>query len=34
VAPAGTHTITIPDGLYSVVALSSYLSSQFVNLEE
>ena len=32
VAPAGTHTITIPDGLYSVAALTSYLSSQFVNL--
>src|SRR5690348_4799178 len=32
VAPAGTHTITIPDGLYSVAVLSSYLSSQFVNL--
>jgi len=31
VAPAGTHTITIPEGLYSVAALSSYLSSQFVN---
>jgi len=32
VAPAGTHSITIPDGLYSVAALDSYLSSQFVNL--
>ena len=32
VAPAGTHSITIPDGLYSVAALNSYLSSQFVNL--
>lgn len=32
VAPAGTHSITIPDGLYSVQALNSYLSSQFVNL--
>jgi len=31
VAPAGTHSITIPDGLYSVAALGSYLSSQFVN---
>ena len=32
VAPSGTHTLTIPDGLYSVAALTSYLSSQFVNL--
>lgn len=32
VAPAGTHSITIPDGLYSVEALNTYLSSQYVNL--
>ena len=28
----GTYTIAIPDGLYSVPFLNSYLSSQFVNL--
>jgi len=32
VAPAGTYTITIPDGLESVAGLNSYLSGQFVNL--
>lgn len=32
VAPAGTYNLVIPDGLYSVAALNSYLSSQFVNL--
>ena len=32
VAPAGTYSFTIPDGLYSVAGLNSYLSSQFVNL--
>lgn len=32
VAPAGTYTITIPDGLYSVPGLNAYLSGQFVNL--
>ena len=31
-APAGTYTFVIPDGLYSVDGLSSYLASQFVNL--
>lgn len=31
-APAGTYTITIPDGLYSVEGLNTFLSSQFVNL--
>jgi hypothetical protein len=31
-APAGTYTITIPDGLYSVEGLNAYLSSQFVNI--
>lgn len=31
-APAGTYTIVIPDGLYSVAGLNSYLSNQFVNL--
>ena len=31
-APAGTYTITIPDGLYGVEDLNTYLSSQFVNL--
>lgn len=31
-APAGTYTLVIPDGLYSVAGLNSYLSSQFVNL--
>src|SRR5580693_7021814 len=30
--PAGTYTFTIPDGLYSVAGLNTYLSSQFVNL--
>jgi hypothetical protein len=32
VAPANTYTLTIPDGLYSVAGLNSYLSGQFVNL--
>lgn len=32
VAPSGTYTITIPDGLYSVTGLASLLSSSFVNL--
>jgi hypothetical protein len=31
-APAGTYTLTIPDGLYSVAGLNSYFSSQFTNL--
>lgn len=31
VAPAGTYTWTIPDGLYSVAGLNGYLSAQFVN---
>lgn len=31
-APANTYSIVIPDGLYSVAGLNSYLSSQFVNL--
>lgn len=31
-APAGTYTFTIPDGLYSVEGLNSYLSGQFLNL--
>ena len=31
-APAGTYTFVIPDDLYSVDGLSSYLASQFVNL--
>ena len=30
-APAGTFNITLPTGLYSLAAISSYLSSQFVN---
>ena len=30
--PAGTYTLTIPDGLYSIDGLNTYLSSQFVNL--
>ena len=32
VAPAGSYTLTIEDGLYSVAGLNSFLSSQFVNL--
>ena len=32
VAPTGTYTITIPDGLYSVAGLNAYLSGQFANL--
>lgn len=31
-APAGTYSWAIPDGLYSVAGLNSYLSSQFVNI--
>lgn len=31
-APAGTYTINIPEGLYSLNGLNTYLSSQFVNL--
>src|SRR2546421_11441483 len=31
VAPAGTYDITLPTGLYSLSAIASYLSSQFVN---
>ena len=31
-APAGSYTIVIPDGLYSVAGLNFFLSSQFVNL--
>lgn len=31
-APAGTYTFTVPDGLYSVAGLASYLAAQFVNL--
>lgn len=31
-APAGTYNWAIPDGLYSVAGLNSYLSSQFVNI--
>ena len=31
-APAGTYTITIPDGLYSLAGLNSTLSNSFVNL--
>lgn len=31
VAPAGTYTITLPTGLYSLSAIAAYLSSQFVN---
>src|SRR2546421_12984891 len=31
VAPAGTYDITLPTGLYSLAAIASYLSSQFVN---
>ena len=31
-APAGSYNIVIPDGLYSVAGLNSFLSSQFVNL--
>lgn len=30
-APAGTYTIVIPTGLYSLDALGAFLSSQFVN---
>ena len=30
-ASAGTFNITLPTGLYSLAAISSYLSSQFVN---
>lgn len=32
VAPAGTYNLVIPDGLYSLGGLNSYLSSQFVNI--
>jgi hypothetical protein len=31
-APAGTYTITIPEGLYSLDGLNTYISSQLVNL--
>jgi len=31
-APAGTYTLTIPDGLYSIDGLNTYLSTQFTNL--
>ena len=31
-APIGTYTFTVPNGLYSIEGLNSYLSSQFVNL--
>ena len=31
-APADTYTWTIPDGLYSLAGLNSYLASQFTNL--
>ena len=30
-APAGTYSITLPTGLYSLAAISSYMSSRFVN---
>jgi hypothetical protein len=30
-APAGTFTVALPDGLYSLDALASYLSTQFQN---
>lgn len=30
-APAGTYTITFPEGLYSLEGFGAYLSSQFVN---
>ena len=30
-APAGTYIITLPTGLYSLAAISSYMSSRFVN---
>lgn len=30
-APAGTYNITFPTGLYSLAAISSFLSSQFIN---
>ena len=30
-APAGTYTITMPEGLYSLTGFNAYLSSQFVN---
>lgn len=30
-APAGTYTVNIPEGLYSLEGLNAYLSSQFVN---
>ena len=30
-APAGTYNVTLPTGLYSLAAISSYMSSQFVN---
>ena len=30
-APAGTYSITLPTGLYSLGAISSYMSSRFVN---
>lgn len=32
VAAPGTYTITLPEGLYSLEAIGSYLSAQFVNL--
>lgn len=31
-APAGTYTLTIPDGLYSVDGLNTFISAQLVNL--
>ena len=31
-APAGSHTITMPKGLYSLEGLNSFLSNAFVNL--
>ena len=31
-AAPGTYTITFPEGLYSLEAIGSYLSAQFVNL--
>jgi hypothetical protein len=32
VAPAGTYSVTIPNGLYSLEGLGSFLSNSFINL--
>ena len=29
--PAGTYTVSVPEGLYSLTALNAYLSNAFVN---